>query len=258
MKRIERYKSSKKLVDSFYRENSHFLVIHYSCESFYDIVDGRTPRITSIAVRYLNSAQTKSFSIHKIAEIRGITVREIDKNYDDLEREMLRDFFTFAKAHSSFSWIHWNMRDINFGFEALQYRSNVLGIKKPYEVLDNKKFDLARILIDIYGKNYADHPRLISILKQNNLTPKNWLNGDEEAEAFVKKEFVKLHQSTLCKVDIFENIIKLTAEGKLKTKSNLIDRYGISPQGFYELIKDHWLFALIVSILSLIISKIFS
>ena len=88
MKRIERYKSSKKLVDSFYRENSHFLVIHYSCERFCDIVDGRTPRITSIAVRYLNSAQTKSFSIHKIAEIKGISVIEIDKNYDDLEREI--------------------------------------------------------------------------------------------------------------------------------------------------------------------------
>ena len=258
MKRIDRYRTSKKLVDSFYAHNSHFLVIHYSCESFYDIIDGRTPRITSIAVRYLNSAQTKSFSIHKIAEIKGISLDDIDNNYDDLEKQMLNDFFTFAKSHAPYSWIHWNMRDINFGFEALQYRANVLGIKKPYEVLDSSKFDLARILIDIYGENYADHPRLISILKQNNLTPKNWLNGDEEAKAFVSKEFVKLHQSTLCKVNIFENIIKLTAEGKLKTKSNIIDRYGISPQGIYELIKDHWLFALIVSIISFIIGKVFS
>ena len=38
-----------------------------------------------------------------------------------------------------------------------------------------------------------------------------------------KKEFVKLHQSTLAKVDVFENIIKLTAEGQLKTKSKLTD-----------------------------------
>lgn len=39
--------------------------VHYSCESFYDIQDGRTPRITSIAIRNYASAQTESFSIHQ-------------------------------------------------------------------------------------------------------------------------------------------------------------------------------------------------
>lgn len=40
---------------------AHLLIIHYSCESFYDIKDGRTPRITSIAVRYFNTGQTETF-----------------------------------------------------------------------------------------------------------------------------------------------------------------------------------------------------
>jgi len=41
-------------------------VIHYSCESFYDRPNGASPRITSIAVRKLDSGQTLSFSILSI------------------------------------------------------------------------------------------------------------------------------------------------------------------------------------------------
>src|SRR5690554_495088 len=250
LRRIKTHRKAKNLINSFYDNDSHCLIIHYSCESFYDIKDGKTPRITSIAVRYLTSAQTKSFSIHKIAEIKGIDFNQIDNNYDELEKEMLREYFDFAQKHSTFKWIHWNMRDINYGFEAIQYRATVLGIKKLFEIPDDKKFDLARILIDIYGKKYADHPRLVSILKQNKISSKNWLNGDEEATAFENKEFVKLHQSTLAKVDVFENIIKLTAEGQLKTKSKLTDIYGISPQGVFEMAKDNWLYSLIFFLIS--------
>ena len=47
----------------------NYLIIHYSCESFYDIQDGHTPRITSIAVYDYATAQTDSFSIHKLAEM---------------------------------------------------------------------------------------------------------------------------------------------------------------------------------------------
>ncbi|WP_214648501.1 hypothetical protein [Sphingobacterium mizutaii] len=262
MKRFKKHKKAKELVNSFYEQDSHCLVIHYSCESFYNIKDGRTPRITSIAVRYLTSAQTKSFSIHKIAEIKGVDFNQIDINYDDLEKEMLKEFFEFAKRHSSFKWIHWNMRDINYGFEAIQYRGTVLGIRKPFEVSDDNKFDLARILIDIYGEKYADHPRLVSILYQNRISPKNWLNGDEEAIAFDNKEFVKLHQSTLAKVNVFENIIKLTAESQLKTKAKLRDIYGISPQGIHEQIKDYWFYSMIIFFISIFLGiylgKLFS
>ena len=62
-RRINTHRKAKEIINSFYDNNSHTLLIHYSCESFYDIKDGRTPRITSIAIRYLDSSQTKSFSI---------------------------------------------------------------------------------------------------------------------------------------------------------------------------------------------------
>jgi len=252
LRRIRTHRKAEEIINSFYDNDFHSLLIHYSCESFYDIKDGKTPRITSIAVRHLNSAQTKSFSIHKIAELRKIPNAKISENYDILEKEMLKDFYEFVKDHHSYRWIHWNMRNINYGFEALKHRATILGTK-PYEIIDEHKFDLAKLLTDKYGKHYSDHPRLQSILNMNQMTPKHWLNGDEEAKAFEDKEFVKLHQSTLAKVDVIENILKLTAENSLKTKSKLRDIYGINPQGLFELAKDNWLYSLILVVLTTLI-----
>ena len=52
-------------------EASNCWVIHYSCESFYDRPEGQSPRITSIAVRRLDTGQTLSFSIYQVAERKG-------------------------------------------------------------------------------------------------------------------------------------------------------------------------------------------
>jgi hypothetical protein len=255
LRRINTHRKAKNIINSFYDNNSHCLLIHYSCESFYDIKEGKTPRITSIAVRHLNTAQTKSFSIHKVAELKQIPIDQIDNSYDLLEKEMLKDYFKFVEELKNYKWIHWNMRDINYGFEALKYRATILGAK-VCDIKDENKFDLARLLIDKYGKGYSSHPRLPSILEMNKISSKHWLNGDEEAKAFDNKEYVKLHQSTLAKVEVMENILKMTAEEDLKTKSKFLDIYGISPQGLFELAKDHWLYSLVLVVLSTILGII--
>jgi len=256
LRRIRTHRKAKNLINTFYDNDSHCLIIHYSCESFYEIKDGKTPRITSIAVRYLTTAQTKSFSIHKVAELKQIPVDQISENYDQLEKKMLKEFFEFVKEHKDYKWIHWNMRDINYGFEALKYRATILGAA-TFDIKDENKYDLARLLIDKYGKDYSSHPRLPSILEMNKISSKHWLNGDEEAKAFDEKEYVKLHQSTLAKVDVFENILKLTAEESLKTKAKLKNIYGISPQGLFELAKDNWIYSLILIIISALIGAYF-
>lgn len=255
LRRIKTYRKAKNIVNGFYDNDFNCLLIHYSCESFYEIKDGKTPRITSIAVRYLNTAQTKSFSIHKVAELQKITIEKINECYDQLEKEMLKDFYKFVEEHKDYKWIHWNMRDINYGFEALKYRATILGAK-TYDLKDENKFDLARLLSDKYGKSYSDHPRLPSILEMNRVSSKHWLNGDEEARAFENKEYVKLHQSTLAKVEVLENILKMTAEENLITKSKIGDIYGINPQGLFELAKDHWFYSFVLVILSTILSII--
>lgn len=248
-RRIKVHRKAKDIINSFYDYSSHCLLIHYSCESFYNIKEGKSPRITSIAVRYLSTAQTKSFSIHKVAELKKVSFGKINEKYDQLEKVMLEDYFKFVEEHKDYKWIHWNMRDINYGFEALKYRATILGARS-YEIKDENKFDLARLLIDKYSKNYVSHPRLPTIMVLNNILSKNWLNGDEEAIAFDKKEYVKLHQSTLSKVDVMENILKMTAEESLNTKAKFREIYGISAQGLFDLSKDPWLYSLAFVILT--------
>jgi hypothetical protein len=253
IRRISTYKTAKKTICGFYDYTNNSLLIHYSCESFYNIKDGRTPRITSIAIRYLNSSQTISFSIHKIAELKKIAHSEITERYDELEKQMLSDFYSFVNEHKSYRWLHWNMRDINFGFEAIKHRAMILGVK-TYDISDNNKFDFSRLLIEKYGKKYASHPRLKCLIEINSISPKNWLEGEEEATAFDNQEYVKLHQSTLSKVNVMENILKLTAEDGLITKAKNIDVYGLSPQGLFELAKDNWLYSFILIILTTLLS----
>ena len=72
--RYKKHKDAHKILLEISINPSKYYTIHYSCESFYDITDGRTPRITSIAIRNYDTAQTESFSIHKIAEKKHIII----------------------------------------------------------------------------------------------------------------------------------------------------------------------------------------
>ena len=235
------------------KENS--LVVHYSCEGFYDRSDGSTPRVTSIAVRNLGTGQTESFSIHKVAELKKVSLIEIANNYDQLEKEMLDEFGDFLQRNSHCTWIHWNMRDINYGFQAIEHRHKVLEGHPPSRLPEERKFDLARGLISIYGVGYAEHPRLESILRINKITDKSFLSGKDEAVAFDSGEYVKLHQSTLRKVDILANIFGRSVDGSLKTNASWREVHGINPAVIAELITEHWLwvlFGIIASIASII------
>ena len=72
LKQWRRRKDGLKTLDEIQAKRDIALIIHYSCESFYDLPDGRTPRITSIAIRNFSTGQTVSFSIHKCAEQKGV------------------------------------------------------------------------------------------------------------------------------------------------------------------------------------------
>lgn len=250
--RIKKRKNAINELTDLCTNSSNLLIIHYSCESFYDIPEGKTPRITSIAVRYYRTAQTKSFSIHKIAEKEKMPFSNIEQEYDTLEKKMLDEFFDFVSHHKSYNWIHWNMRDINYGFEAIENRYSVLG-GNPISIDNNYKFDLARKIVDMYGSGYIGHPRLEKLMEKNNITKQNYLSGKEEALYFRTKDFVKLHQSTLRKVDIFHSIIERILNQELKTNSKVKDIYGLSPQGLFQLINSHWWASLIYALILAII-----
>ncbi|MEC1698144.1 hypothetical protein [Schinkia azotoformans] len=254
--KIVKRKHAIQELNELVQKDSSLLLIHYSCESFYKINDGRTPRITSIAVRYYSTGQTKSFSIHKVAEKKG-KLDKIEDHYNELEKEMLDEFFQFINSHNNYNWIHWNMRDINYGFEAINHRYSVLG-GTPIPIHDKNKYDLARKIVDIYGNYIKGHPRFEKLIEKNNITKRDFLSGKEEAQAFDDKQFVKLHQSTLRKVDILHSIVERIIEDDLKTDSTKKEIYGLTPQGIYELLKENWGFNLIIFLVGAFISGVIS
>ncbi len=219
---------------------AHSLVIHYSCESFYDRPQGTSPRVTSIAVRNIESGQTDSFSIHQIAERKGLPLEQIDQHYDGLEEEMLDEFYDFVRRHATHKWIHWNMRDINYGFKAIEHRYKVLG-GEPLEIHEGNKLDMARLMVHAYGVGYVGHPRLEKLVQRNRITDRDFLTGKEEADAFDNGEYVKLHLSTLRKVDVMANIAQRLDERTLETNATFKEKYGLYPQAASEWLREHWI-----------------
>ncbi len=242
LERLKKKKAKQNEMADIWQLSKFSWVIHYSCESFYDVEYGKTPRTTSIAVRNLKSGQTMSFSIHKIAEQEQISFERIDEEYDKLEKRMLTEYFDFVKTNNHANWIHWNMRDINYGFAAIEHRFRVLK-KEPIIIYEDKKFDLSRALTDIYGPDYIDHPRLQNIIFKNKITHKDLLSGKAEADAFKMKNFVPLHRSTLRKVEAIAIIFERTINESIKTNITFLNKCSSHPKIIVEVVKDHWLWS---------------
>jgi hypothetical protein len=249
----QKQKVAWKALDDLYADAAHLWIIHYSCESFYNRPNGRSPRITSIAVRKVLSGQTRSFSIHQVAEQKGVPFDEIDKHYDSLEREMLDGFCAHVNSFQDTKYLHWNMRDINYGFAAIEHRHRVLG-GQPVVIEDDKKADLSRLLIDIYGIGYAAHPRLTNLLSINSIQPKDFLNGEGEAQAFDKRDFVALHQSTLRKVDILADLFERAHNRQLRTNTTWWGMHGGRLRGVVEWLAANKLIAFVIALVGLFLT----
>ncbi len=235
------------LINELLKDKAKCYIIHYSCESFITN-HGRTPRVTSISIRNLKTAQTKSFSIHLQAQISGVNFNSLsDAQYDTLEKEMLNEFSSFVRTYPAHKWIHWNMRDSNYGFEAINNRIRIL-LGQTFEIADDFKYDFPIILGQIYTFGYEKNEpngRLLNLAKRNNITTVTALTGEEEATAFDNKDYLKLHISTLRKVDIIANIIHRVENDELKVNTRWKNIYGLTVPGIIALVKETpWLFIL--------------
>lgn len=213
MSRYSDYKSARIELDKIEQKPEKYLIIHYSCESFYNL-NGKTPKIASISVRKFSNGQTMNFSIHQFAEILSIKIS--DDNYKTVERELLTSFFSYVEKNYDKTWIHWNMRDNTFGFHAIEQRFKVLG-GEPKIIDDDKKVDLAYLFKNLYGGSYIDNPRIEKLLLKNKLQPNRFLSGAQEAEAFNSAQYNELSMSTSSKVNTFSNFITLAINNQLIT-----------------------------------------
>lgn len=200
-------------------------VIHYSCQALSDTNEGYSPRITSIAVLHVERSVMHSFSIHLIAEELGVDESKIETSYDKLEAAMLEQFFNFVSTNDDARWLHWNMSNINFGFETLSHRFRVLTKKQPPDIPDTRRFNLSSMILQKYGSDCVDHPRMQKLMELNGEVPRDFLNGEQEAEAFKTKEFIRLHKSTMSKAYWFQSMFFRLQENKVVTqRSNLKEK----------------------------------
>lgn len=205
------FSSVKKHPDQFY-------IIHYSSQSLYDEgVDGLSPRITSIVVMHYATLQTVSFAIHAEAETFGFPKDDIERNYDAVEKALLQRFYSFLRDRRERYWVHWNMRNLTFGFEHLEHRYRLLCRAEPPSVPIEVRLNLNDILKERYGSDYASAPRMKNLMLLNGALDIRFLEGAMEAEAFKKKEFIRMNSSTISKVEFFRHVIDLVIRGKLRT-----------------------------------------
>ena len=207
------------LIRKLKKEPENFYIVHYSCQSLYDDNESLSPRITSIVVAHFATEQTVSFSTHAIAERLAIDRENVRQHFDDIEANLLSDFYEFVKDRKENYWIHWNMRNLMYGFEHLEHRCRVLGRSDTIRIPFERRINLNDMLARRYGAAYAPHPKMKSLMELNGAIHRHFLTGEEEVNAFNSGEYIRMHNSTLCKVEFFHYAIRAMISGRLRTKS---------------------------------------
>jgi hypothetical protein len=246
--RIRKHKKAKELFEEIYNNPDNYYTIHYSSQGF-------GGRVTSIAVLSLLSKQTKSFSMHLVAEKKGVPLDDVER-HDELEKAMLGEYFAFLDQQKNGKFIHWNMRNVLFGFHALEHRYEVLGGDQVQLLRDDQKIDLSVQLRRKYGDHYIGHPQMEKLLEKNGIKPKQFLPGAEEAKAFGEGKLIEMHHSTASKVEAFATIVDLAAVNALKTNATWAGMYGLTIDGVLMFLESTWYGNLVFALLTLIVSKI--
>jgi len=223
--------NSSELLKELKARPENFYIVHYSCQSLYDDNEALSPRITSIAIAHFSTEQTLSFSTHSIAEELHINREAVRDQFDEVERQLLQGFYAFVRDRRDKYWIHWNMRNLTYGFEHLEHRFRVLGGQDAPVIPVERRLNLNDLLADRYGGDYAKHPKLRSLMEMNGGVHRHILSGEEEVSAFKNNEFIRMHNSTLSKVGFLHSVVRKMISGKLRTASR---GFGIALDRIFE------------------------
>ena len=78
------------------------------------------------------------------------------------------------------------------------------------------------------------------------------MSGAQEAEAFERRNFVGLHQSTLRKVDVIANILARAQDRNLRTNTSWWEMHGGRFRPVFGWIGENPIFALIAGVASIV------
>jgi len=163
----------------------------------------------------VSTGQAEPFSIHISACLLGIALEDIPENYDKVEEAMLRDYFEYLKTSEEIQFVHWNMRDCDYGFHAIELRGEMLCPDAVFRLPNERKVDLSRLVAKLYGQELE----FKSLIEYNYPLPRYFMDEEAEAIAFDKGEYVRLYQSTSIKVVNISKLLDLAINRELKTNS---------------------------------------
>lgn len=211
---------SKNFFAAIKKHPERFYLIHYSSQSLFDADSGAySPRITSIVVMHVSTQQTVSFALHAVAESMAISTEQIEEKYNEIEKELLSRFYNFVRDRREKFWVHWNMRNLTYGFEHLEHRYRVLNNSEPPAIPVEVRLNLNDILRERYGDDYVTDPKMLTLMSLNGQRVPTILTGEEESAAFKDKQFIRMNTSTISKVSFFKHVIEQVQKGKLKTQN---------------------------------------
>lgn len=213
----------KEKIKNLIQDPSNVFIVNYSQANVYNSdISEFTPMITSILILSLDKKICEEFSVYKEAD----KMKEIDKNtindiYTDLEHVILGNFNNFLKHNKNHIWMHWNMNNSKFGFEAIKHRfmKMVEGTNEKFEEIPfNNKIDLNSLIEQAYGINYSlESDKLISIAKFNRFNYQDKiLTLEQEAKEFNNKNFNAVIDSLEQKAYVMMQIIETIQLDKLK------------------------------------------
>jgi hypothetical protein len=217
-RRQQAIENLKKVVE----DPSKVLFIHYTQSRTYDDdYGGISPIITSIVVKSMDDQVCKHFALQFEADKAGIPKDEIQDSYRELEYRILKAFNDFVRRNTMCIWIHWDMKDINFGFEAIKHRFEKIfeGLDDYCEIPSNQKRNLRQVLEGMYGERFADGPdhfKDILICNSSNIEDPGYLTRDAESKEFESKNFDSVIKSVDVKVDFLRRATKKLLDRELK------------------------------------------
>ncbi len=219
------YKKRKKAYEEFSKiisDASNVLLICYSYSNVNTNQSELSPIVTSISIRSLDkNYENKYFSLIKEAEKANIDLDDIEDNYEELEYFLLEEFNTFVKKHRDYVWIHWDMNQIDYGFEAIKHRFDITAkeLDKELEnIAANNKFDLNYLLENMYGVEYTKcSDKMKSLMEENNYIDLNsYMSNKKESEEFNEKHFSQVKNSINSKINFMFSVIEKLENNTLK------------------------------------------
>ena len=231
---------------------SKVLFVHYSESSTYDDDDygNISPIITSIVIKSLDGQTDKQFAIHLEADKADIPKDQIQDSYRELELRILKLYNDFVRRHLDCFWIHWDMKNIHFGFEAIKHRYEKIfeNLDDYCEIPNNKKKNLRTIIEGMYGDNFvsgSDTLKALMLCNSSNVEDSTYLSKDNESTQFESKNFFAVIRSVDLKVDFIKNVTKKLSHKKLIVSNK--NNYAI----FVDMV-DHPIFTFIGWIVGII------